>query len=154
MSRLLVNTLDTGGELFQTVVPTQNISLRVVYLGLYVSRAPGGNVSLEIQDSVGKTIESSDAVTVASLSTEDFAHGLFRFDIDTPLKESVVYRMALVPGGGYTSDSNNFVGWKRDFDHTVSALRRVPATYAGARGYNSPFDYLIVERENVRKGRT
>lgn len=150
MSRLLVDELVT--ELEQTVVPSENLDIQAVYLGLYVANAPGGTVTLELRNASDRLIKASNAVTVSSMKTDTYAHGVFRFDLSATVMKDQTYKLALVPGGGYTYSSTDFVGWKRDFDHTNDDLRRVKISYTGGKGYNAPFDYLPVVRTAVRKG--
>lgn len=154
MSRLLADQLVT--TLFQTVTPTENVDCRAMYMSLYKNNLPSGNLTLQVQDTNSKLIKASNAVTIASIdaavSNDDFAHGLFRFDLIFNFRKNATYRLVLVPGGGYSFTSNDYISWKRDFDHTDTALRRVGISYTGGQGYNAPYDFLAVERKTLRKG--
>lgn len=150
MSRLLVDELVT--ELSQTVVPERNMRIRAIYVGLLRYNTTSGTLKLNIEDENGELNEESPTVDVSSLGALDYVHGLFRFDLQASIRKDTSYKLTLVAGGGYSHSSSTFVGWKRDFDFTDEPLRRTPASYSGAKGYNSPREYLVVEKRAIRKG--
>jgi len=150
LSRLLVHELET--ELSQTVVPTRNVRIRAIYLGLLRYNTTTGTLTLRLEDTLGELNEASNAVNISALGSDTYVHGLFRFDLQASIRKDTTYKLTLTSGGGYSYSSSAFVGWKSDFDFTVDEMRRVPVSYSPSKGYQAPLEYLVVEKKLLRKG--
>ena len=157
--KLLIEELATSGSLFQEItVGDDNIFLTNVRLHLYKHGHPPGGVTCEIQDTNGRTIKASAAVTVSAIDADitptssDFFHGLVRFTLDTPLKKNTNYRVALIAGGSYAfseaaAPTTGYLGWCKDYD-----LRKIDTDYSPDTGFNSAFIHELWAKVIKRKG--
>lgn len=102
---------------------------------------PAGSLRINIKDSNGFLIERSSVVTIASISTFNFAHGYLRFDLTTPLKKDFIYILELEGFSGYSFSETNHIGFCKDFD-----LRKVTADFSPNTGLNSALDLELWER--------
>jgi hypothetical protein len=139
---LLVDELQSS--LYQEVTATKNFDLVAIRPHLYKHRNPSGNLTVELQDGNGELILASDVVNISAISAANFFHGYIRFDLIKPILEGQVYRIALIPGGGYSFSENAYIGWCRDYD-----LRKYTATYSPNTGHASALDFEAWERREI-----
>jgi hypothetical protein len=131
---------------------------------MYKHGHPPGGMFLEIRDTNGKLIGTSNTVTVAAIDAQlvtdgfsppnnDFHHGYVKFDIDTPLKSGTDYIFALMANGSYVFNetaggSTGYMGWARDYDH-----RKYEADYdAPTIGTSSAMNIEFWGRKVVERG--
>jgi len=134
-------------QLSQQIRTTKDVQLEAIRPHLYVEDNPSGSLFIEVQDNNNKTIATSNAVTVSSITGgSTYFHGYVRFDILIGLRESVAYNVAL-KSTGYTYSPTSFVGWANDFD-----LRKAIASVPSPVGVSSPLDMELWERKQVMRG--
>lgn len=137
---LIYTDLDTEASQEITMINDCNL----VYIRPHVIKhgSPGGSIKVQVLDENDYLIGESSSVTVASISTFDYAHGYVRLPIDVPLKAGSTYKINLVGHSGYTFSDANHVGFCRDFD-----LRKVRAAYTSNLGADSAYDIELWERK-------
>lgn len=148
MSTLLVHECDAGNSntVFQEIIPTKNINLSAIRPNLYIHNGPSGTVKVEVRDEFNRLIKASATQTITALKTLAFAHGYFRFNIDTPLIKNVKYRIAVVCGGGYTFAEGAYLGVLKDWDD-----KKTDQSYTPNVDFNAPLDFEIWERNAVMR---
>ncbi len=131
-------------------VGTRKLDLYAIRPHLYIHGAPAGSLKLQVTDANGSLIDQSETLAISALNSGitslGFAHGFFRFLIDTSLKASTTYGVSLV-ATGYTFAEAAYVGWCKDFD-----LRKVSADYTPNTGDHSALNMELWERvETLRR---
>ena len=145
--RLLVHELVT--ELYQEI--TVDHIPRVVGAirpHLLVFNRPGltGALRLEIRDTRNRVVAVSETLNLSDLSVLAYAHKYYRFYIDAHLRAGATYRVALVPGGGYSFSEAAYVAWCNGWEH-----RRLNSSYSFGE-LDAPLDMEIWERREIRRG--
>ena len=111
--KLLVTEL--VGTISQTVVPSKNDNVQAIRVGLYKHNNPAGSFKVEIQNTEGKLVASSNYLSVADISSDAFYHGFIKFDISAHLKKDQEYKIVLT-STGYTFSESAYIGWCNSFD--------------------------------------
>lgn len=141
---LVVHELKTS--LYQEITTTRSMQIVALRPHLYRHLSPAGSLQMQIWDASGNLIGSSASVNISAIGSGNYWHGDQEFTISTELKESTIYRLALV-ASGYTFAETAYMGWVNDFD-----LRKVSASYSPNAGINAA---LLVEawesREIIRR---
>lgn len=132
--KLLVRELIN--ELAQPITATENADIVAVRPHLFIVNNPAGNLKVQLQDSGGFVIDESNTVDISTISSAVAFHGGYKFDLVSPVLKDESYRLALIPGGGYTFSHTSYVGWVNDYD-----LRRYSATYSPSSGDKAPLNY-------------
>jgi hypothetical protein len=145
--RLFVFDLQTSGTLRQQITPTRNIDMVAIRPHIYKSLSPGGTLTINIEDQHFNTLKSSNAVTISTISAENYFHGVVRFDIEYPLRKGLTYNVTLTAGGGYTFSASDNIAWVNDYD-----LRKVPTSYSNDTGFGGALLMEIWERREITKG--
>lgn len=140
MSKLFIKEID-GSQSFQTITPTSNLIVEAFRPHIYRHNSPTGSLRIKVNDNNGKLIKQSSAVTISSIGTLAFFHGLVKFDINVGLQKDQSYRIELVGEGGYTFSESAYIGWVNDFD-----LRRVSASYSPNVDFNAALGMEIWTR--------
>lgn len=140
--RLLVDEL--SDKLYQQITATKSCDLVAIRPHLYKHNFPTGTLQVLLEDENGKLIASSNVVDMDDLAVLAFAHKYYRFDIFQPIKQGLIYRVALVSGGGYAFSEAAYIGWCRDYD-----LRKYQATYTPNTGINSALDFEAWELKEL-----
>ena len=148
MATLVVEPIGEAiDQAFQEITPTNNTFVEAIRLNLYKHNAPAGTVAVQVQDTNGKVIATSNSVTITDISVVAFFHGLVRFDVSASLKASVTYRMA-VSTSGYTFADASYLGWVKD-----SHGRRIyDLGYSAGGSFDSALHLEIWERKNLIRG--
>jgi len=131
---LVYSELLTGGIVQQEIKMTADVNLKHIRPHIFKKNNPAGSLRIDIKDQGDHLIASSNVITIASISTFNFAHGYLKFDIATPLKKDLIYFIELV-GIGYTFTESDHIGFCKDFD-----LRKVTPNYTPNAGLNSALD--------------
>lgn len=148
MSTLLIQQVEST-SLTQEVTPLTNLEVYAIDVGIYSEGSPAGSVFMEVQSTSGGVIATSTSRTILSLKSDTYAHGTYRFGLDVSLKANTAYHLVLATSG-YSFSSSDFIGWLKDFDFVEDDVRITPASYSGALGYNSPFQYRPIVRQVFR----
>lgn len=136
--QLVVSELITN--LSQEVVATSNLNIEAIRPRLLKYGSPAGSLLLNVKDANNKKIVSSETISIASISTADYFHGLVRFYVDVSFKSGSTYIIELA-STGYTYNSSHWVGWIFDYDMRV------------VDGPNGAVHQLeLWERKQVRRG--
>lgn len=146
--KLFIHELQT---VLKQKIRVRSQNLQLVYVRLHLARYlnPTGTLTLELQNNLGELIVASDPLDIGDIpATEDYFHGWIRFALSHQLKAGAEYFLALRAGGGYTFNTNTFIGWCNDFD-----LRHVPSSYANDGSVSAPLGIEVWAKEYVtRKG--
>lgn len=144
--KLLVAELMT--ELSQTVVSVGGVrNVRHIRPHLFRKGSPAGGLKIEIRDSNGGVIATSNTVLNSAIGSLTYAHGYVKFDITAQLASDIPYTVALVPTGGYTFAESDWIGWCNGYD-----LGKYPAVDPIPGSFNKPLDLEIWEFKQVFKG--
>ncbi len=146
--RLLVDELETS--LYQEIqTKHQHMMIGAIRPHLLIFNKTGlgaGTLKMQIQDTRGRVIATSETLNIASLSTLDYAHKYYRFYIDAGLRANTTYRIALVAGGGYSFSESAYVGWCNGWEF------RQNANYSPSDGVNAPKDFELWPYRHFRRG--
>lgn len=142
---LMVNELNTF-DLYQELTTPDRV-VQVVHLRphLYKHLAPAGSFYMQVQDTNGKKIKDSNALTAAEISSSNYFHGYIRFDISVTLRPETTYRFALM-STGYTFSESAFIGWCNDWDYF-----RYTRDYTPAYDAQCPLDLEIWDKRLTEK---
>lgn len=116
MSQILVHelgltgTYDDGRRRQRILVKDANQHITAVRLHIYKHGSPAGSLYVQLQDASGNKMKDSDAVTIASLSSLSYFHGMVKFSITASLKRNTAYWLEL-KGSGYSYGANAHVAW-------------------------------------------
>jgi len=152
---LIVTEVKEGIPLRQRIKATDNQFISVIRPWIYIQGAPGGDIRLEVFDALDTTlIATSNEVSVATIKTafdasDNFTHGVFRFDIEFGAVRDVEYWIRMNGVNGYTFGSSDFAAWNKDFD-----LKIYDADFAPSNGGSSAFLMEIWETKDIIKGVT
>lgn len=123
-----------------------NMDVEAIRPHLYIHNKPSGTVQVQIRDLNDKKVAVSNTLTIADLTTLNYCHGYFKFDIRAALRATEVYRIALITGGGYSFSESAYLGWCNGWDSRPGF-----ASYALPLGTRAPLDFEVWEnREIVR----
>lgn len=130
----------------QTIVPTRNISVEAIRPHLLKYSTPAGSVKINVRDSGGYLIATSNTIAISALDAATYFHGVVQFDIDVSLKSGVTYIVELA-STGYTYGTSSFIGWCNDFD-----LRCNDIGYSASGSINAALRMELWERKQVVRG--
>lgn len=139
----------TGDETVWVGSATKNQSLSYVVPYLMVYGAPGGSVTMQLQDSNGSKIADSQTVSIATILGSDAVyHGWYAFSISATVKRGQSYRVEMVTSGGYSYSQSTFIGWCNSWERQ----NRFPATYNPTMGLDAPLGIDFWGYEFFKKG--
>lgn len=142
--KLIAHELVT--TLSQKITMSRDLMTYAIRPHLIKYGAPTGSLIISIKSESGDLLAQSSAVTVESITDEDYFHGEVRFLISNPLREGVSYNIELSSTGGYAYDFSNFIGWCNAYD-----LAKVGSSYSPSSGLNAPLLMEIWERKTVSR---
>src|SRR5439155_1263536 len=127
----------------------RNTRIGAIRPHLLVFNKPGlsGTAQVQIQDTRGRAIATSETLNIPGLSTLAYAHKYYRFRITAALRKSETYRLAVILGGGYSFSESAYVAWCNGWD-----LRPRSPSYSPASGFLAPLDYEVWSKEEIRRG--
>ena len=126
MTTLLYDTKETADLSQRILIGNKNIDVVHVRPRIIKWASPAGSIVMKIQDTSGKTIATSNSVTITSISAGTYFHGYVRFDITAHLKAETSY-LVTMETTGYTFAEANHLGWIRDHEDP-----QVPSDYTVA----------------------
>lgn len=150
MSTLIVH--ECQPEVFQEIVPSNNILLKAIRPHLYIHNSPAGTIQIRITDTNGKEIYATGTSTIASLKSQieavvganDFIHAWPQIEVKAGLRKNETYRIYVTCGGGYSFAESAYVGVCKDWDNT-----KITSTYSPSTEFNAPIDFELWERKNI-----
>jgi len=145
MSKIIVH--ECRPEVFQEIVPLENLFLSAIRPHLYIHNAPAGDIKLRLTDGNDKLISESTGIVLTTLKSLAFAHGYYTFDLNTPLAKGLTYRLYFTGFNGYSFSESAYVGVCKDWDS-----EKTTQTYLHNDGTNAPLDFetWVKEGSNVR----
>ena len=154
MSWLVVHELglNSGGNFPQDTlkqsftVGNSNLNVANISIHIYRHLSPSGSVKLQILDTNSKLIDESTSVTITSIGTGNYWHGLYPFTFDIGLKAKQSYILALT-GTGYTFAESDYVAWCTDFGNVTKTHPFTPNL-----DFSSPLDLKFWTKDKVQKG--
>jgi hypothetical protein len=110
--------------------------------------SPAGTFYMEVQDSSGQVIATSESFTASQILPDNgtYPHGYQRFLISCALKVGRVIRVAL-KASGYTFSESAYIGWLNDYD-----LRSNAISYTPASDLEAPLDVQFADVEHFQRG--
>lgn len=139
--KLLMEDLDTS--LTQKFKATKNGDIYAIRPHIYVAGNPAGSLYVSLLDVNQKTIATSAAVTIASITSAAYFHGYVRFLVSAQVKKDQYYYVKL-HSSGYTLGAS-FVALCKDFD-----LQKYDR--ATAQAWESAYDIEFWGYKNTTKG--
>lgn len=128
-------------------IGNRSLQLYALRPHIYRNNFASGSLTMQVQDSTGNLIASSDTVAISAIGSNSYWHGYQRFLISAQLKAFRSYEISMTFSGGYSFAEAAYIAWANDFD-----LRKVPANYIPNSGINAALDLEIWEmREVVRR---
>jgi hypothetical protein len=109
--------------------------------------SPAGTLTMEIRDSSGQVMFTSETIAISSIGSGSYWHGYVRFLLSGHLSKFTNYRIGLVAGGGYSFSESGYIAWCNGFD-----LGKYAGSYANAVGWSAPLDLEIWEYDYMKKG--
>ncbi len=125
MSTLVYQKMSNEEPIEQTIRILRPTSIKHIRAWLYIQGTPDGDITLSIYS--GATLLASSTIDTATLLTpisEQYAHGMFRFDFDQlklHINEGSVneeYKIVLELTD-HTDDEDNHIGWVRNWENNV-----------------------------------
>ena len=107
----LTGTYDDGRRRQRITVGDKRMDMTAIRLHLYKHLAPAGSLYVQLQDSNGVKIKDSDSVTIASISSLNYFHGMVTFDLEVSLRRNTVYWFELLSSGGYSYAAGAHIAW-------------------------------------------
>lgn len=149
MSLLIVHELITTLHQVETVDhrPKYIRAIRPHLLIFNKSGLGAGTLKMQIWDSRNRVIATSETLNIADMTTLNYAHKRYRFQIDAALRAGATYRIALVPGGGYSFSESAYVGWCNAWETRIRDVG-----YSPSSGVWAPLDQEFWEWKEVRRG--
>jgi len=155
MSELVVHELglNSGGDFPQDVlkqpftVGNQNLNVANVTVHIYRHNSPAGTVRLQLLDTNSRLIDESTPVTISTIGSDNFFHGLFTFVFDIGLKANRNYILAMASAGGYVFAEGAYVGWVTDFGNVT---KKHP--FSPNKDFSSPMDLKFWIKVKNQKG--
>lgn len=129
MSTLIVHELETS--LTQTITVTAKKLVKSIRPHIYKANSPAGSLTLSIES--GGTEVATVTQTIAFIeanvaSNNTYFHGFVKFEFDNQvLLPSGDYDLILTGSGGYTFDTNTYIGWCADFEDRLNADTSTPS---------------------------
>lgn len=122
MSTLIIEPITTT-PLEQKFRLLSNISLAVLRVHLVKQHTPPGDLIVKILEGANliKTITTPFA-TLNSEFTEDYGHGIFKFDINLPLKTTGSYIEYTLQVSASSYDPANYYSWAKDWEKNATNL--------------------------------
>lgn len=136
-----------AGSVYQEVtVGSSPVTIRAVRPHLYISLPQASSIYVQILNSGGTVVATSETVTVASITAQNYFHGYVRFYIDAILAAATNYTFRLqVTGYSYSEES--FIGWCSDYD-----LRKYSLGFTPSNAWDDPLDMEIWEQKLITRG--
>ena len=147
MSTLILEEITTS-NLEQVIRVSNNASCAVLRLHLYKHGTPTGNLVIKLLSgaTVLKTI-TTDYSTMNAEIAESYGHGLFKFDLDFPLKKDGAYTEYTIQLSSSAYDSSNYYGWVKDWYPSYSDLYGTGSLSSGntIKDTLKPFHFELYE---------
>lgn len=115
MSTLVMEPITSSG-LEQEFRLTKNTTLGVLRLHLLKNGTPGGNLIIKILEGSTEIFTSTVAMTTLNdVFNQTYGHGVFKFDLNLPLKKSGVYTEYTLQLTAPSYTSSDYYGWVKDW---------------------------------------
>ena len=107
---LIVHELNSYPLKQKVVAPDRNVDIVHVRPHLYKHGSPSGTFAVQIQNSSGRVIATSNYLSYSDISSATYFHGYIRFDLDAHIRPLSTIYIALV-SDSYTFSESNYIGW-------------------------------------------
>jgi len=144
---LILNELIDDDLKQEIKVKDQNVDVIAIRPHIYRHNFATGSLAIQVQDTIGDIIATSNTIAISSIATLDFFHGYIRFDIEASLKADTIYNISLRSSGGYTFAESAYIGWCNDFD-----LEKYDKNYIPLNEFAAALDMEIWERTVIQRG--
>lgn len=99
--------LDSTSLIFKATRP---VFMKHVRVHIYKHLAPAGSIVMQLCDRNNVIQLASATVSMSSISSANYFHGLVKFDLQYPLRANTEYYLVM-NSSGYSYDPNAFIGW-------------------------------------------
>jgi len=141
---------NTGSDQLRQIVTTpsdRHTVVAAVRPHLVIIGTPAGSLKVDIQNSSGTVLYSSETIAISTITTANAFHGYVRFYLNAVLAASTNHYISLQSSGGYVYSDTSYVGWANDFD-----LRKYEASYSPSTGLDAALDTEIWSYNLITKG--
>lgn len=150
MSSLVVEDIIDAG-ISQEIRLTTNTSLAAIRVHLMRFGTPTGNLILKVKTGATtiQTITTAHSLLNAEIG-ELYGHGLFKFDLELPIRKNGVYTEYTIELSSSAYDSSNYYAWCKDWFPAKENLYGTGASVLGETSQDTlkPYHLELYEYED------